>query len=49
MKVLHLLHAWIANAFYRWALSEINPLHPDLPRIVMRKQELVDKRRRLLA
>ena len=38
-----------AQAFYKWAMSEINPLHPDLPRIMMRQQELQDKARRIFA
>lgn len=48
MKVLHLLHAWIGGAFYRWAMREINPLHPDVPRILQRQAQLADKQRRLL-
>ncbi len=27
----------IANAFYAWALREINPLHCDVPTIILRK------------
>lgn len=49
MKILNLIHVMIAQAFYKWALSEINPLHPDLPRILMRRQELDDKARRIFA
>jgi hypothetical protein len=30
-------------------LREINPLHPDLPRIMLRQQELADKARRIFA
>jgi hypothetical protein len=30
----------IALHWYRWALSEINPLHPDVPFIVQRINEL---------
>lgn len=26
--------------FYRWALSEINPLHEDVPLIVLKLNEL---------
>jgi hypothetical protein len=47
MKVLHHLHVWIAQAFYSWALREINPLHPDVPSIILRKQQLADKGKRL--
>lgn len=31
-------------AFYRWALSEITPTHPDVPHIVRRLRELLDER-----
>jgi hypothetical protein len=49
MKILNLIHVMIAQAFYKWALSEINPLHPDVPRIMLRQQELEDKARQLFA
>ena len=47
MKILSLIHVMVAQAFYRWAMREINPLHPDLPRIMLRQQELADKARRM--
>lgn len=31
-------------AYYRWALREINPQHPDVPAIVMRLRGLLDER-----
>lgn len=49
MKILNLIHLLVAQAFYRWALREINPLHPDVPRIMLRQQELADKERRMFA
>jgi hypothetical protein len=49
MKVLHLLHTILAQKFYRWAMREINPLHPDVPKIVLRQSELTDKAKRLWA
>jgi hypothetical protein len=49
MKILRLLHLSVAQAFYGWALREIDPLHPDLPRLVMRRQELADQARREFA
>jgi hypothetical protein len=49
MKILNLIHVTVAQAFYKWALSEINPLHPDVPRIMMRHRELEDKARRIFA
>jgi hypothetical protein len=47
MKILNMLHLALAQAFYRWALSEINPLHPDVPRILLRQKELADRARRI--
>lgn len=49
MKILNLIHVMVAQAFYSWAMREINPLHPDLPRIMLRKKELDDKARRIFA
>jgi hypothetical protein len=49
MKILNLIHVMLAQAFYDWALREINPLHPDLPRIVLRQKELADKAQRIFA
>jgi len=49
MKILSLIHVMLAQAFYRWAMREINPMHPDLPRIMLRQQELADKAQRIFA
>lgn len=49
MKILNLIHVMVAQAFYKWALSEIDPLHPDVPRIMLRRRELEDKARRIFA
>lgn len=49
MKILNLIHVMFAQAFYNWALREINPLHPDVPRIMQRQYELADKARRMFA
>lgn len=49
MKILNLIHVMLAQAFYHWAMREINPLHPDLPRILVRQKELDDKARRIFA
>lgn len=43
MKILRLIRYMIASEFYSWALREINPLHPDMPRIVLRKREIDDQ------
>jgi len=47
MKILNLIHVMCAQAFYKWALREINPLHPDVPSIMMRQLELADKANRV--
>ena len=49
MKILNLIHVVAARAFYKWALTEINPMHPDLPKILLRQQELTDKANRMFA
>jgi hypothetical protein len=49
MKILNLIHVMVAQAFYQWALREIHPLHPDVPRIMLRRRELEDKARRMFA
>lgn len=49
MKIISLLHVVVAQAFYRWAMSEISPTHPDVPKIVRRQQELAEKYRRIWA
>jgi hypothetical protein len=49
MKILNLLHVVVAEAFYRWAMSEINPMHPDVPRIMLRQQQLREKHSRIWA
>lgn len=47
MTILHLLHARLGAGFYRWALREIRPLHEDVPMIVRRQRELMDKEQRI--
>jgi hypothetical protein len=49
MKILNLIHVMVAQAFYNWAAREINPLHPDLPRIMARQMELSDKAHRVFS
>lgn len=49
MKILHLLHVMVAQAFYRWAMKEISPMHPDVPKIMLRQQQLAEKYRRIWA
>ncbi|WP_158290096.1 hypothetical protein [Ramlibacter sp. WS9] len=49
MKILNLIHVMVAQAFYNWAAREINPLHPDLPRIMTRQMELSDKAHRVFS
>ena len=47
MKILHLLHVMVAQAFYRWAMKEISPMHPDVPKIMLRQHQLAEKYRRV--
>lgn len=47
MKILDLIHVMVAQAFYGWAMREINPTHPDVPRILLRQRQLEDKARRV--
>jgi hypothetical protein len=49
MKILRFMHLLLAQAFYQWALHEIDPMHPDLPKLVMRRRELDDQARRMFA
>ena len=49
MKIINLLHVVLAQAFYRWAMREINPMHPDVPRIMMRQHQLAEKQRQIWA
>lgn len=49
MKILHFIHAAVASEFYAWAMREINPTHPDVPRIMRRQLELADKMKRIFA
>lgn len=49
MKIFNFIHVVFAGAFYRWALREIDPMHPDLPRILLRKRELAEKQHRIFA
>lgn len=47
MKVIELFYLACARAFYRWALAEIPPTHPDVTWIVIRRRELDARYRRL--
>jgi hypothetical protein len=49
MKILNLIHVMCAQAFYDWAIREIDPMHPDMPRIMMRRLELQEKAARVFA
>lgn len=49
MKILNFIHVMVARSFYSWAMKEINPMHPDVPRIMQRQRELEDKAERIFA
>jgi hypothetical protein len=48
-KISHRLHVVLAQAFYRWAMREINPMHPDVPKIMLRQQQLAEKYQKIWA
>jgi hypothetical protein len=48
MLVLQLLRIRINKAYLKWALSEIDPLHDDVPSIVMKQARLTEQERTLL-
>jgi hypothetical protein len=43
---LQSLLRFLALAYYRWALKEIDPRHPDLPHVMLRIRELERAKRR---
>lgn len=45
MKIIKFIHLTFAQAFYARALAQIDPLHPDVPEIVMKRQQLEDQAR----
>lgn len=49
MKVLHLLLLALEDLYLRWGMYEIDPLHPDLPKILIRRLEIAEKTRRIYA
>ncbi len=49
MEILELLYVMTARALTGWALREIDPLHPDLPRLVLRQHQLDDRAKRLFS
>src|SRR5213076_685612 len=48
MKILHLLYLVCARGFYRWAMREIDPLHPDVGKITIRQRDLDIEYRQIL-
>jgi hypothetical protein len=49
MRILSIVHVTLACAFYRWAMGQIDPLHPDLPRILIKRQEMEERAQQLWA
>lgn len=49
MKILSIVHVTLACAVYRWAMGQIHPLHPDLPRILIKWQEMEERAQQLWA
>lgn len=40
MNIVRLLYLNLARGYYRWALSQIDPMHPDVGEIVLRERAL---------
>lgn len=40
LRLLRMAPAALEREHLRWALAEIDPMHPDVPRIVLRINEL---------
>lgn len=49
MKILRFIHLSYAQFKTNWALREIDPMHPDLPKLVMKRRELEDQARKMFA
>jgi hypothetical protein len=49
MRILSIVHVTLACAFYLWAMGQIDPLHPDLPRILIKRQEMEERAQQLWA
>lgn len=46
MKILKFIYLTAAQAYYNRACAH-DPLHPDLPKIVLKRKELEDEARRM--
>jgi hypothetical protein len=44
IELLRQVRDWLNASHLRWALREIKPMHPDVPRIVLRLRELETRR-----
>lgn len=49
MKIIKFIHVSVAHAYYGWALREIDPMHPDLLQLVLKRQQLADEARRMFS
>ncbi len=47
MKIIKMLVNLAKRAHYAWAAREINPMHPDVPRIIRRRAALADEWKKL--
>jgi hypothetical protein len=43
MKILRLISIALQRGFYKWAMSEISPVHQDVPGIVLKQRQLKDR------
>lgn len=47
MHLFDLMYVIARRAFYHWAMREIDPMHPDLPGILVRQSEFDERAREL--
>lgn len=49
MKILEMVYAMLARGFYRQALREIDPMHPDVGKLVIRERHHNDTLKRIFS
>lgn len=47
MKIIKFIHNTFAQAFYGWAHKEIDVMHPDLIKIMMKRIELQEQNKEM--
>lgn len=50
MKIIRFIYLMVADAYYGWAMRErLSGTHPDLPRAILRRNEIQHQLRRMFA